>query len=263
MQLAKGVYHMKKIIITILCIICLLSNVIVYASETTFEYYTEQKIDKLKEFNIINGYGDGNFYPEKSINRAEFCKMVSVISGINNDKYENKGWIFKDVPEEHWANKYIYYCFKYGYANGITQDGDIYFIELDKEDNPIEIVKSKYAKQSPVNMFEPDSYITCQDALKILVNALGYEELAKQRGDYPSGYVTVAMDIDIINSHFDNTDYISREGAAEIIYNALFTPLMTRHEIVDEYGPRVEYRVEDGKNGRDLNTLYKKYFEAK
>lgn len=261
---------MKKLSV-IICIVCLLSNTIAYGNETPTTYSINQKIEKLKQCNIINCYEDGNFYPEKNITRAEFCKMVAVMSGMDTEKSNITNIFFSDVPKEHWANQYVMFCYNNGLVNGVMQAEKLYFVDLDENGNEVGRSEPFYKDNFnelygtnatiPENLFAPNDYISYQDALKILVCTLGYEELAKQRGDYPIGYVTAAKEIGIINSAFSNTDYISRESAAEIIYNSLFTPLLIRRDICDENGDRTEFFMADGKNGTQLQTLYKRHFE--
>lgn len=261
---------MKKVAV-ILCIVSLLSNVIANAAAVSMTYSTEQKIETLKQCNIVNGYEDGNFYPQNNISRAEFCKMVSVMSGMDVGNSMDNNSFFADVPTEHWANRYIMFCYNNGLIKGVLHNEKLYFVDLDENGNEIgrselfykDSIGKLYGTDTKVreSLFAPDDYITYQDALKILVCALGYEEAAKSRGDYPLGYVSTAKNIGIISTPFSNTDYISRESAAEMIYNTLFAPMMIKKTISDENGDRTEYIIADGINGNELHTLYKKYFE--
>ena len=60
-------------------------------------------IMKLSGKDIITGYPDGTFKPNKSITRAEFATIVSKY--IKNPKVANE--TFKDVPMNHWAKDAI------------------------------------------------------------------------------------------------------------------------------------------------------------
>ena len=40
--------------------------------------------------------------------------------------------------------------------------------------------------------FSPEEETTAEQAIKILVCALGYEPMAEEKGGYPTGYLTVA-----------------------------------------------------------------------
>ncbi len=206
---------MKKIFILPILILCLLTNSVTFASKDVRDLTTAGKIEELKNFKIVNCYEDGIFYPEKKITRAEFCKMVAVMLGA-----ETKGNVldaFSDVPTEHWANSYISFCYDKKLINGKTQ-----------------------------NEFAPNDYIIYQDALKILVNALGYEYFATRNGGYPHGYVKQASELGItLDSNFADTDYITREIAADIIYDSLSVPLVIKKENGDKNTSTDEYIISE------------------
>ena len=58
---------------------------------------------KLSAKDIITGYPDGTFKPNKSITRAEFAAIVSKY--IKNPKAADE--VFADVPMNHWAKDAI------------------------------------------------------------------------------------------------------------------------------------------------------------
>ena len=253
---------MKKLLALIL-VICSLSSVCVYA-----EGGVEEKIETLKKYHIVSCYEDGNFYPEKNITRAEFCKLVSAMLGENDPKPTVNSYYFKDVPKEFWANPYITYCRNLGLVNGVYETEKLYAVVVDENGN--ETGKEELFLRddfnelhgtnagTPPNLFAPNDFITRRDALKIIVNALGYEPMAIKEGGYPNGYIAAAERIGIIKSRYgDTTEYLTREGAAEIIYDALSVPLMTENKTENS----VEYIIMDGSDGVELKTLYKTYFE--
>jgi len=65
-------------------------------------------IQYLKDLNVFDGYADGSFHPNQSINRAELLKIVIEAQKIDLDKtiYKN---CFPDVKNE-WFAKYICYA---------------------------------------------------------------------------------------------------------------------------------------------------------
>lgn len=73
-------------------------------------------ITYLKENNIIQGYSDGTFGPEKTINRAELMKILVTSQGQNPDPtlYKN---CFPDVKEE-WFAVYVCYAKEKGWVQG-------------------------------------------------------------------------------------------------------------------------------------------------
>ena len=57
-------------------------------------------IEYLKDKGVVNGYPDGTFLPDQTINRAEALKMVMIASGSDSGDYiENT---FPDVQVDDW-----------------------------------------------------------------------------------------------------------------------------------------------------------------
>ena len=168
---------------------------------------------------------------------------------------------------EHWANEYINFCYDKGLVQGVTPVEKIYFVDLDENGNEIGKTEAFFHDDLaelygtdpnlPKVYFEPDENVTFGDAAKILVCALGYEEVAQQRGGYPSGYVTVARERGFVDKSQPVESLLNRENAAEMIYNTLFVAPMIGNYISDEGGDRMEYVIDDSGEG----TLYKKFFE--
>lgn len=182
----------------------------------------QQKIDGLKSYGIVKGYADGEFYPERNITRAEFAKIVALISGYSEDMLTEDDDYFNDVSKEHWANKYINFCYKYGLVDG-TSSGDT------------EISESESEPQKIKGLFSPEDNIIYQDAVKILVSALGVGEKAAEKGGYPNGYITVSKDLGFIDTPFVGEEYINRGAVADAVYNALFISPDGSKTLYDKY----------------------------
>lgn len=67
---------------------------------------------------VINGYSDGTFRGDKTITRAEFCKIVCIMLGLDVENVEDAG--FKDT--DHWAKAYIDACAAKGLVTGKSAD---------------------------------------------------------------------------------------------------------------------------------------------
>lgn len=102
-------------------------------------HWAYNSIMSLYNKKAITGYTDNTFMPDKTITRAEFIKILSVLHGISP---ENIGSDFSDVSAEHWA---------YGYIKAARNAG------LVTGDN--------------MNSFYPDKPITREDILVILKRA--------------------------------------------------------------------------------------------
>lgn len=77
------------------------------------KWYSDS-IGFLEGFNIINGYLDGSFKPNKSITRAEFATMISKFADMNTIAKSD----FTDVNNAHWAKAYIDNAVAHGWMNG-------------------------------------------------------------------------------------------------------------------------------------------------
>ena len=73
--------------------------------------------------------------------------------------------------------------------------------------------------------FYPNNNITAQEAIKMVVSALGYTPLAEARGGYPYGYIQAAKDGDLLDGiSVGSGDEITLGAAAELLFNTLIEP---------------------------------------
>lgn len=210
---------MKKFLNAVLVIAVLMSTTIcAYARDLTSEEKTE-----LSNYGIFQGDQDGNLRLEDNITKAEFTKMLIVLLGFEQNPDIEYQDIFKDVLSSHWAYKFIYMAKLSGIVNG----------DID-------------------NFFHPNENITSEEAIKMIVSALGYSPNAASLGGYPNGYINVAKTIQLTKDvSLIEKELIKRKTAAILIYNALDIPLMKQ----TAYGETAEYTIMDGTNGTDLLTL--------
>ena len=71
-------------------------------------------VTALASAGVLSGYNDGTFLPEKTITRAEFVTALSRCFTLSEGTAE-----FSDVPETHWAYKYIAFASTAGWVNGV------------------------------------------------------------------------------------------------------------------------------------------------
>lgn len=69
-------------------------------------YWAACPIDKLAMCDIVVGYPDSMFKPDRDISRAEFATMMVKGYNLNCASLPSKN-IFRDVPKSHWANSLI------------------------------------------------------------------------------------------------------------------------------------------------------------
>lgn len=74
-------------------------------------------IDTLTEKNVIKGFEDGSFQPDKLVTRAQMAKMMFVLrTGSDDASYYAKDMTdtFADTAGT-WSNGYVKYCQAYGH----------------------------------------------------------------------------------------------------------------------------------------------------
>ena len=141
---------------------------------------------------------------------------------------------FTDVASNHWAAGYINWAAGLGIVNGM---GD--------------------------GTFAPDAPVTYEQAVKMIVCALGYESLAVKRGGYPTGYMVIASSYGVTDGVAMTPASINatRAGVAQLIYNALEAPLMVENLAAMAYQPA--YYIYDGGSSVDgeVRNLLSEYHE--
>lgn len=187
---------MKRKTAGLLCIVILIvsafsSNVLAAFSDVDDNNQYKEAITTLSKLSVINGYEDGTFKPDGAITRAEFAKIIAYTLGY--DSVESTEERFTDTTE-HWAKNYINVCASFGIINGM---GD--------------------------GTFSPDSPVTYEQALKMVVCTLGYEKNAAALGGYPTGYQAQAATLGLTDgiSGIGYSDGAPRGVIAQVIYNAL------------------------------------------
>lgn len=132
----------------------------------------------LSALEIIEGVGGGRFAPDKPITRAEFTAIAMRFTS----RTAGEGPAFSDVPQVHWAYKYINGAAWYGWVNGY-QGG----------------------------RFMPQANITRAEAAKIVNAMLGrvpdanfiksYSTLIRQFSDVAADHWASAQIIEATNAH--------------------------------------------------------------
>ena len=91
--------------------------------------------------------------------------------------------------------------------------------------------------------FRPDRGITYEEALKVFVNALGYEYLANSRGGFPSGYLYAALQLNLNRGiSLGMGEPVSNESFAVMLYNAAHADISKR----TGFGEAAAYEVLKG-----------------
>lgn len=233
--------NLKKVISSVAALTMVASSVAAFAVdfpdvESTASY--AQAVQELSALDVISGYDDGTFGPDKLVTRAEITKMiVDALAERSSAEASTESTKFADVSADHWAK---------GYINQGVADGFI-------------------AGMSDTE-FDPDANVTYVQAQKMLVSAIGYETFAQGQGGWPTGYKTYAASLDItkgISGITDSTE-LTRAQVAQMIDNAMDAPLCVIAGWKPEWNgtqtPNLEVR--DGKEGRAYETLFTEKHDA-
>ena len=233
--------NLKKVISSVAALTMVASSVAAFAVdfpdvESTASY--AQAVQELSALDVISGYDDGTFGPDKLVTRAEITKMiVDALAERSSAEASTESTKFADVSADHWAKGYI----NQGVANGFI------------------------AGMSDTE-FDPDANVTYVQAQKMLVSAIGYETFAQGQGGWPTGYKTYAASLDItkgISGIKDSTE-LTRAQVAQMIDNAMDAPLCVIAGWKPEWNgtqtPNLEVR--DGKEGRAYETLFTEKHDA-
>ncbi len=75
--------------------------------------------------------------------------------------------------------------------------------------------------------FKPDDYITFDEGLAVVINALGYKEYAMHTGEYPSSYRVLATQLGLYDSldSSNNDGIMTYDTACQLIFNGFTAPI--------------------------------------
>lgn len=176
-----------------------------------------KELGLLSVLGIIDGYLDGSADEEARVTRAQLAviitKMLKLEDALDESDNEQR---FRDVPKNHFAYTSIQLATRLRIINGIN----------DYE-------------------FAPEQPVTYEQAVKILVSALGYDILAQNKGGYPTGYLIMASDLGITRKASGTIGENVKLGQlARMVYNALKTDLFEQVG----FGDNVTLTAVKGKN---------------
>lgn len=79
--------------------------------------FAREAIIALAEKNIISGDQSGNYTPQKAVSRAEIVALLAKVLELDTTNLPEES-TFKDVPKNHWANKYVEAAYRAGIITG-------------------------------------------------------------------------------------------------------------------------------------------------
>lgn len=225
---------MKKII-SLLLVLVMVFSMTAFASAAgnsftdIYNSKNEDAIEFLYDLGLVEGYSVTKFGPKKNLTRAEACALI-VRALIEDDEiYASTKDIFVDVDDYAWYREWVDTAYRHDIMHGYGN-----------------------AK------FGPEDHVTYAQYATILVNALGYDSLNFE-GTWPANVEELAVKLDLydnVSVHVSD-DEITREDAAQMLYNALWCKMVgmrgvtlydvvVKEKVVTETGHVVVTDVENG-----------------
>jgi len=176
---------MKRVMSLLLTLCMVLSLCVIASAETSDRVKTQ-----MEGLGLMVGYEDGDFGADDELTRSQMTMIAARLLQLEELSLGSNP--FSDVAEDHWASGVIASLSDLGIVNGVGN-----------------------------GLFEPERSLTYPEAIKILVEVLGYGDLAKEQGGYPSGYVMQASRLGLLKGIAAGDGVITRGSVAEMLYNAL------------------------------------------
>ena len=155
-----------------------------------------EAVEVLTTLGVIQGYEDGNYYPDRVVKRSEMAKMITLIlTGGKEPVLDSSNVSFGDT-KGHWAAGYIEYCAAQGILNGY-EDGNFY----------------------------PERTVTASEAAKMILVAMNYD--SKVFGFTGAGWaVNVAVEANKAGLYDEllgtnPSDGLDRDATAQMLYNGI------------------------------------------
>lgn len=143
----------------------------------------------VSELGVMVGDNQGNFNPDKIVNRAEMAAIVCRVLGQTENL--SKTTVFTDVPTTHWANANIGKASELKIVNGYGG-----------------------------GKFGPGDPVTYEQAITMIVRAIGEGDKAASYGGYPNGFLQVAQEKNLLNGiQATQGQGLSRGAVAVLLYN--------------------------------------------
>lgn len=146
-------------------------------------------VDYVSELGIMVGDDQGNFNPHKTVTRAEMATIICRV--LDETKNLSSSTAFSDVPTSHWANAYVGKAAELGIVSGYG-GGE----------------------------FGPSDSVTYEQAMTMVIRAIGEGDAAVEYGGYPDGFLAVAKENSLLDGILaEKGEPLSRADIALLLYN--------------------------------------------
>lgn len=165
-----------------------------FSGVSAAEEQYQKEYNLLSDLKLLPADMTAKYTPAQNITRGSFAALL-----VNAVGYEKTGAVagdvspFADVKTSDENYKAIRLCSDFGIARG---DG--------------------------AGNFNPDRAVSGAEAVKMIMSALGYDDLAAAAGGYPTGYLVYATECKVLSGvSYNNDATITYGTAVKLIYNML------------------------------------------
>ena len=226
--------NFKRVISTVAALAMASSSFVAMAAtypDVTADANYYSAIEQLSALGIMEGFDDGTFKPEEKVTRAQMAKLVVGAKNQLAAAEANTTVIFEDVApgKSEWAIGYVAKAYADDIINGTS-----------------------------ATTFDPDATVTYAQAMKMLVNACGYEEYAQNKGGWPNGYLSYGAELEIGKGikGVGNDTALTRGQVAQMVANAVKAPVLEVTGWYTDDGVKLpSYTQYDGEDGRSFKSL--------
>ncbi|QQR83889.1 S-layer homology domain-containing protein [Candidatus Peregrinibacteria bacterium] len=179
---------MKKLI-TLLLLLLFPGLALASFSDVSSRHENRDAIEYVQSAGIVKGYSDGTYQPNRTINRAEFTKIIIEAQYEPEDWNDCTSTRFADVKRTDWFAPYVCLAVEEGIIKGYSD-----------------------------NTFRPSQNISFVEAAKIIVVAMGYDVNADSTVWYRPYVRAMGDRAAIPTSVRDFSHSVTRGEMAEMIY---------------------------------------------
>lgn len=153
-------------------------------------------MDFLADLGLLKGDENGDLLPYRSISRAEFTVIVLRLAGLQDEGFMEIAPTvqnFYDVPTDSW------------YYGPIKTACDL-----------------KMVVGYGDGYFKPEQPVSYNEAIKLILAAVNYSDIANAKGGYPYGYYVTASSMKMLDgTQMDKEDKTLRRTVGKMLFNAL------------------------------------------
>lgn len=225
--------NLKKVLALVLALVMAMSLMVTAGATSLGDYKDSASVspeyatavDVATQLGILEGVGNNTYAPQGNLTRAQLATITyRIATGDVTDVYTDNfaggaAASFTDTPADAWYAGYVGYAADAGYLKGVGE-----------------------------GLYKPNSTLTGYQTLAALLRVIGYNQPGQFTGpDWTVQVAQIATETGILNGlkNVDLNGPITREATALLIYNALFSDIVS-------YTPAFGYQ--NDKKADDLAT---------